>query len=319
MTSNKSLNIIFYSIESVGHIHSGIGMAQVLLEAGHRIKFIISELWKGKLVEYGFEEVVIPQQTRPVNLDPSAHSSDLFQKAGALDPVSPLDKAKAMFTNIAPVRISETKYKDPMLEELVITLKPDLIVMDQWQCVPAVEKSGIPWIYSCSYNPLMGFEMRSNLHNDVLPPATSGLPTNGDKREWKQYRDKLFKSTRSIIEDFNSYVVSQGLPPLDDNKLARFSPFMNIYGFPKELDYTDIRPLPPNWYRFDNLKRTEVKGNFEIPEHLKDKPGKLIYFSLGTVVSGDLEIMNRWSKLSDSLFFFMKLTFKVDPRGSFKN
>ena len=53
---------------------------------------------------------------------------------------------------------------------------------------------------------------------------------------------------------------------------------MNIYGYPQELDYTDMRPLPPNWYRFDNLKRTEVKDNFEIPEKLKDKPGKHIFF-----------------------------------------
>ena len=139
----------------------------------------------------------------------------------------------------------------------------------------------------------MGFESRSNLHNDVLPPASSGLPTNGDKREWKEYRDELFNSVVGLIEDYNSYVVSRGLPALEDKKLARFSPFMNIYGFPQELDYTDIRPLPPNWYRFDNLKRTEVKENFEIPAELKNKPGKLVYFSLGTIGSINLEMMNR--------------------------
>ena len=98
-----------------------------------------------------------------------------------------------------------------------------------------------------------------------------------------------------MIEDFNSYVVSQGIPPLEDNTFATFSPFMNIYGFPQELDYTDIRPLPPNWYRFDNLKRTEMKENFEIPDQLKDKTGKLIYFSLGTVGSGNLVMMKRYN------------------------
>ena len=200
-----------------------------------------------------------------------------------------------MFSNIVPIRISETKYKNPILEELLKTLKPDVIIMDQVLCVPAVEKSGIPWIYSCSFNPLMGSESRSHLHNDVLPPASSGLPTDGDKREWKEYRDELLKSVDNMIEDFNSYVVSQGIPPLEDHTFARFSPFMNIYGFPQELDYTDIRPLPPNWYRFDNLKRTEMKENFEIPDELKDKTGKLIYFSLGTVGSGNLVMMKRYN------------------------
>ena len=206
--SVKQLNIIFYSIEAVGHINSSIGVAQVLLEAGHRIQFIISELWKGKLVKYGFEEVIVSKQTKLFDLDPSASWSDQFEKSGALDPTTPLEKAKSILTNIVPIRISEAKYMDPILEELLTTLKPDLIVMDQVLCAPAVEKSGIPWIYSCSFNPLMGFQMRSNMDNDVLPPNFSGLPTNGDKREWKKFREELYKSVGSRIEDFNRYVVS---------------------------------------------------------------------------------------------------------------
>ena len=261
MSVKKPLNVIFYSIESVGHMNSCIGIAQVLLEAGHRIQFIISELWKGKLIGYGFEEVLVSKGTELVDLDPSMNSSDQFQKSGALDPVTPLEKAKAILTNIVPTRINEAKYMDPILEELLKTLKPDLIVMDQVLCVPAVEKSDIPWIYSCSFNPLMGFQMRSNMDNDVLPPNFSGLPTNGDKREWNEFRKELYKSVGNTIEDFNYYVISRGLP---------------------------------NWYRFDNLKRTEVKANFEIPDQLRGEPGKLIYFSMGTFGSGNLDMMNRY-------------------------
>ena len=68
---------------------------------------------------------------------------------------------------------------------------------------------------------------------------------------------------------------------------------MNIYGYPLELDYVDVRPLPPNWYRFDNLKRTSAVGKFEIPDELKNKPGKLVYLSMGTIGSGNLPMMNR--------------------------
>ena len=293
MTSKKSLNIVFYSVEAVGHMHASIGVAQVLLEAGHRIQFIISELWKGKLVKYGFEEVILPQQIKPRDNDASSHTSNQFQRGGALDSGTPLDKIKAIWTKVAPIGINDLKYRDPNLEELLKTLRPDLIVLDQVVCVPAIEKSGIPWIYSCSFNPLMGIQNRSNIDNEVLPPGASGLPTNGNKQEWKEFREELLKSVGSILKDFNKYVISRGLPPLEDNKFARFSPFMNIYGFPKELDYTDIRPLPPNWYRFDNLKRTEKQENFQIPEELKNKPGKLIYFSLGTIGTANLDMMNR--------------------------
>ena len=75
--------------------------------------------------------------------------------------------------------------------------------------------------------------------------------------------------------------------------MTRHSPYLNIYGCPKELDYTDVRPMPPTWVRFDNLKRTEVDVTFEVPEQLRDRPGKLIYFSLGSMGAINLELMQR--------------------------
>ncbi|CAG2118283.1 unnamed protein product, partial [Medioppia subpectinata] len=76
-------------------------------------------------------------------------------------------------------------------------------------------------------------------------------------------------------------------PPLSE------SSHLNIYGYPLELDYTDIRPLPPKWYRFDNLKRTEKHIPFNLPIQLMDKPGKLIYFSLGSMGAADVDNMKR--------------------------
>ena len=97
-----------------------------------------------------------------------------------------------------------------------------------------------------------------------------------------------------MTDDYNQFVVSRGLLPLEKYQYFRDSQFMNIYGFPLELDYLDIRPLPQHWCRFDNLKRIiDLKTKFEIPGQLRDRPGKLIYFSLGTLVSSDVTLMNR--------------------------
>ena len=63
--------------------------------------------------------------------------------------------------------------------------------------------------------------------------------------------------------------------------------------FPEELDYTDIRPYPPNFFRFDCLKRTAADETFEVPQELRDKSGKLIYLSLGSMGSGDVPLMKR--------------------------
>ena len=73
------------------------------------------------------------------------------------------------------------------------------------------------------------------------------------------------------------------------------SPYLNIYGYPEELDYTDIRPNPDKWVRVDAFTR-QGEENFEIPAKLKDrdeKTQKLIYLSLGSIGSMDVELMKR--------------------------
>ena len=76
-----------------------------------------------------------------------------------------------------------------------------------------------------------------------------------------------------------------GAPPLEYPKMHPESPYLNIYFYPEEIDYLDVRPLPPNWHRFDSLVRKSDHEVFEIPEKLKNKPGKLIYFSMGSFPS----------------------------------
>ena len=97
----------------------------------------------------------------------------------------------------------------------------------------------------------------------------------------------------SIRKEYNEYLVSHGLQTVKSGVLLNESKYLNIYGFPKELDYTDIRPLGDTWYRFDNLKRTEKELEFEIPAPLRDRPGKLIYFSLGSMGAADVKNMKR--------------------------
>ncbi|XP_054152573.1 uncharacterized UDP-glucosyltransferase YdhE-like [Oppia nitens] len=94
------------------------------------------------------------------------------------------------------------------------------------------------------------------LEDNRTPPVNSGLPTVGHENEWKEFRSIIHK-------------------------------------FPEELDYTDLRPLPDNWHRFDNFMRRDKHLIFEIPDKLKGKPGKLVYFSLGSTGAANVDNMNR--------------------------
>ena len=57
--------------------------------------------------------------------------------------------------------------------------------------------------------------------------------------------------------------------------------------------HTDVRPTPPNWYRFDTFIKEHDKDDFQIPDKIRNKPGKLIYFSLGSMGSLNVGVMKK--------------------------
>ena len=115
----------------------------------------------------------------------------------------------------------------------------------------------------------------------------------GHENEWKNFRNAIKKERQKLLNRFNEYVISREAQPVKSHMLINSSPFLNIYGFPSELDYTDLRPQPPKWIGFDNLKRTEEHSNFQIPDELRGKPGKLIYLSMGSMGGADIELMKK--------------------------
>ncbi|OTF69698.1 hypothetical protein BLA29_011864, partial [Euroglyphus maynei] len=88
-----------------------------------------------------------------------------------------------------------------------------------------------------------------------------------------------------------------GYPELDDDKF--WSAELIIYGYPEELDYNDIVPMPENCLRIDAFCRTENESThklFELPEEFKNQiqpDDKLIYISLGSFGSSNVELMKK--------------------------
>ena len=125
---------------------------------------------------------------------------------------------------------------------------------------------------------------------------TSGLPSNGDKNsdEWKEHKKMIENMALNGNIVYNNWLKANAYPTVDNKKCIPDSPFLNIYGFPEELDYTDIRPLSNKWFRIDAFIR-KGEQEFQLPEKFKNRnqDQKLIYLSLGSMGGSNVPLMQR--------------------------
>jgi UDP:flavonoid glycosyltransferase YjiC (YdhE family) len=70
------------------------------------------------------------------------------------------------------------------------------------------------------------------------------------------------------------------------------SPYLNLYSYPAEADYERAVPLAPTWHRLDSTVRA-ADATWELPANLAERDGALIYLSLGSLGSADVELMQR--------------------------
>lgn len=99
------------------------------------------------------------------------------------------------------------------------------------------------------------------------------------------------------------------------NESTRFfihSPYLNIYQYPIELDYADVIEIPTNCFNVDSFCRQQLKNvQLKIPDKFLKLllKKKLIYFSLGSMGSSNLRLMQKILKilsLTKHLYFVSK-------------
>ena len=279
----KKLTILFVPISAVGHINSSIGIGEILKSRGHRIIFAVDQSFKGMLIRRGFEEEIIEKElTEEERRDPSGYFINLVKRIGLLDDYDALDKLKIMVNSMMkPI----TKNEDEIIGKLISKIKPDLIVNDL-MFAPAIINCGIPWISVSSV------QILSVIDDPRTPPMWLGL-SSIDNTKWKYYRELIKDDVSKLKKTYQHLFAEDGIEnPFPYNRLIE-SPYLNVYPYPKELDYTDQRPLPPKWYQFDSFIRMEEFTHFEIPEKLAKNNRKIIFLSMGSLGSANIDLMKR--------------------------
>lgn len=281
------LTILFMPESAYGPTNNCIGIGDVLRRRGHRIVFAAEASWKGRLEPLGFEEDL-------VNLTPPSTGAVASEQAGKFwkdfvrntAPEFRKPTIEQLDTWVRPVweeLISGARYCQPQLAEIVARTRPDVIVEDNVVGFPALMTAGVPFVRLTSCNPL-------EIKDPGIPPAFSGYPAE-DHADWQAFRAEYERVHRPLWAEFNAWVMEQGAPALPDLEFIHEGA-ANLYVYPELCDYRRVRPLGSSWHRLDSSVR-ETDERFTPPEAIAVGGNPLIYFSLGSLGSADVELMRR--------------------------
>jgi MGT family glycosyltransferase len=281
--SERAATIVFFPEGAFGPTNNCVGIGDVLRRRGHRVVLIVEESFAGTLEAQGFEE-------RTMRLNPPPETEEApgqFWKDFIRDtaPVFRKPTTRQLGEFIAPTfqaLIDGAKYVDARLTEIVGELEPDLVVEDNVVTFPALFAGGRPWARIDSCNPL-------EIKDPDLPPVFSGLPTE-DRSGWADFREAYRAALGQMHADFDDFCRERGAPPLPRDDFIHASPTLNLYLYPEEVDYPRREPLGPTWHNLGASVRT-TDPDWQLPAGLAGGEEPLVYLSLGSLGSADVELM----------------------------
>jgi MGT family glycosyltransferase len=272
---------VFFPEGAYGPTNNCVGIGKVLLERGHRVVFVIEESFAGTLEEQGFEEALMRlQPPAETEEEPGQFWKDFIRDTGPVFRKPTIEQLGGFIQPTWQALVDGAKYVDDRLRAIFDELRPDAIVEDNVVGFAAVVAADAPWVRIVSCNPL-------ELPDPDLPPVFSGYPT-GDRSGWDEFRAEYRRTHGDMHAGFDEFMRERGCPPLPEVGFIHESPHLNLYVYPDEADYERAQPLGPTWHRLESSVRTS-EGDFELPEG----DGALVYLSLGSLGSADVELMQR--------------------------
>ena len=281
--------IVFFPEGAYGPTNNCVGIGQVLRARGHRVVFIVEESFAGTLEMKGFEERLMRLGPPPAEPEvPGQFWIDFIRDTAPVFRKSTLEQLGEFIAPTWQALIDGSKYVNPRLAEIFDELAPDVIVEDNVVAFPAITASGRPWVRIVSCNPM-------ELKDPLIAPFSSGYPVD-DRSGWPAFLDEVRRTHADMWWDFDAFCRENGETGLAYGDLGpefiAESPYLNLYSYPAEADYERAQPLGPTWHRLDSTVRAS-EATWELPPELAEREGALIYLSLGSLGSADVELMQR--------------------------
>lgn len=288
---------------SAGHINTCVGVASFLREFGHEVHFGIVKQWTKEVDKYNFpiHEYVDPE-VKNVS-DPQAIWGQWMRDNCHNYQLPPIEQHKKFFRDAYEAFHRFTKSVHPAFEEIIKKVNPDLILIDFYVPVPAVIKSGIPWCLAWSCNPVLAYQLAYD-----GPPAFSGLSPKDDPKLYHEFVESGKDFIKEIKANYDEWLKTLDVQPNPDS-IIETSPYLNLLFYPKDVDYAEIGPVPDKWHRLDHALRPHLDESLDIVDSFLGQNDKLVFFSLGSMGSADVELMKKlvsWLAKSKHKFIVSK-------------
>jgi MGT family glycosyltransferase len=271
--------IVFFPEGAYGPTNNCIGIGDVLRRRGHRVVFILEESFAGTLEEKGFEERLMRLgPPAEADEDPGQFWKDFIRETAPVFRKPTIEQLAEFIAPTFQALVDGAKYVDERLVEIIDELQPDVIVEDNVVSFPALPASGRPWVRIVSCNP-------AELKDAQVPPTFSGYPS-GDGAAWPEYWEEYRRALSDLWADFDDFCRERGAPPLRELELIHTSRYLNLWIYPDEVDYARKKPLRRNWHNLQASVRTT-----DAPYDVERGDEPLVYLSLGSLASGDVELM----------------------------
>jgi MGT family glycosyltransferase len=281
------LTILFMPESAYGPTNNCIGIGSVLRARGYRVVFAAESSWRGRLEPLGFEEDLVDLAPPPedgASQDAGQFWTDFITETAPEFRKPTIEQLATFIEPVFASLIDGATYCEPQLRAILDRARPDVIVEDNVNAFPALLTNGAPWVRIMSCNPL-------ELKDPGIPPTFSGYPID-DRSGWDAFRDEYERSHRSTWERYDAFVRENGAPALPELEFIHESEHLNLSLFPTVADYPRERPVAPTWHRLESSVR-ETEEPWEVPDELRGRHGALVYLSLGSLGSADVDLMRR--------------------------
>jgi MGT family glycosyltransferase len=275
--------IAFFPEGAFGPTNNCVGIGDVLRGRGHDVIFIVEESFAGNLEAKGFEERLMRLAPPPEEPEvPGRFWKDYIRETAPVFRKPTIEQLKGFIQPTFEALVNGARYVDSRLEQIIGDLEPDVIVEDNVVAFPAVPASRRPWVRITSCNP-------AELKDPAVPPPFSGYGV-GDRRGWDDYWTEYKRTLGPLRARFDSFCRDRGAPALPEMEFIHESPWLNLYLYPADVDYPRERSLGEHWHNLETSVR-DTDEAWQPPLGFEAGDGKLLYLSLGSLGSADVELM----------------------------